>query len=116
VAARVGLTEEQVVEAMDVDSAGRILSLDRPNGDGRHLDPWEEDLDLERVEERTDLAALVQDLPKRTQRVLALRFGDELTQSEIGRRIGGSQMCVSRTLAKTLTRMRVLAAGDGPPF
>jgi hypothetical protein len=48
---------------MDVDSVTRILSLDRPNGDGRHHDPWEEDPDFERVEERTDLAALVRNLP-----------------------------------------------------
>jgi RNA polymerase sigma-B factor len=112
VAARVGLTEEEVLAAIDVDSVTRILSLDRPNGDGRHLDPWEEDPDFERVEERTDLAALVRNLPVRTQQMLELRYVDELTQSEIGRRIGGTQMFVSRTLSKTVARMRVLA-GDG---
>ena len=111
VAARVGLTEDEVVAAMDVDSVTRILSLDRPNGDGRHLDPWEEDPDFERVEERTDLAALVRNLPARSQQMLELRYVDELTQSEIGRRIGGTQMFVSRTLSKTVARMRVLA-GD----
>ena len=36
-----------------------------------------------------------------------MRFVDELTQSEIGRRIGVSQMCVSRTLTKTLARLRI---------
>lgn len=114
VAARVGLNDEQVLEAIDVDLADRILSLDRPNGDGRYLDPWKGDLDLERVEARIDLAALVRSLPERTQRVLELRFVEELTQSEIARHIGENQMCVSRILTKTLARMRVTAGGGGP--
>jgi len=109
VAARVGLNPDQVLEAFDVDTANRIESLDQPNDDGRHLDPWEEDAGLDRVEVRADLAALVRNLPEQTQRVLELRFVDELTQSEIGRRIGASQMCVSRTLAKTLVRLRIIA-------
>jgi len=109
VAFRVGLTADQVLEAIDVDSADRIQSLDQPNDDGRHLDPSEEDAGLDWVEVRADLAALVRNLPERTQRVLELRFVDELTQSEIGRRMGASQMCVSRTLAKTLARLRIIA-------
>jgi RNA polymerase sigma-B factor len=109
VAARVGLNPDQVLEAIDVDSADRLQSLDQPNDDGRHLDPWEEDAGLDWVEVRADLAALVRNLPERTQRVLELRFVDELSQSEIGRRIGASQMCVSRTLAKTLARLRIIA-------
>jgi DNA-directed RNA polymerase specialized sigma subunit len=43
---------------------------------------------------------------------LELRFADELTQLEIGRRIGRSQMCVSRTLIKTLAQMRVVASRE----
>ena len=108
-AVRVGLNADQVLEAIDVASVDRIQSLDQPNEDGRHLDPWEEESELDRVEERADLAALVRNLPERTQWLLEVRFVDELTQSEIGRRIGASQMCVSRTLAKTLARLRTTA-------
>jgi RNA polymerase sigma-B factor len=113
VAARVGLTDRQAREAIDVDLADRILSLDRPNGDGRRLDPWEENRDRERVEARIDLAALVRNLPERTQRVLELRFVEELTQSQIARHIGTSQMCVSRTLTKALAQMRAIADRGG---
>ena len=109
VAARVGLDAGQVLEAIAVDSAARIRSLDYPNDDPRHLDPGGQEPDFDRVEERADLAALVRNLPERTQRVLELRFVDELTQSEIGRRIGTSQMDVSRTLTKTLARLRITA-------
>lgn len=38
--------------------------------------------------------------------LLSLRFGQELTQSEIGERMGLSQMHVSRLLNRTLTRLR----------
>jgi len=109
VAARVGLNADQVAEAIEVDSADRIQSLDQPDDDGRHLDPGADDPDFDRVEERADLAALVRNLPERTRRVLELRFVEGLSQSEIGRRTGTSQMCVSRTLAKTLARLRIIA-------
>ena len=109
VAARVGLNPDQVLEAFGVDTANRIESLDQPNDDGRHLDPWEEGSDLDRVEERADLAALVRNLNERTQRLLELRFVDELSQSEIGRRTGASQMSVSRHLTKTLAGLRIIA-------
>jgi RNA polymerase sigma-B factor len=109
VAARVGLNADQVLEAIEVDSAAFIQSLDCPAADGRHLDPGEWDPDLDRVEVRAAVAALVRNLPERTRRVLELRFVDELSQSEIGRRSGASQMCVSRSLAKTLAGLRIIA-------
>ena len=109
VAARVGLDAGQVVEAIEVDSAARIGSLDYPDDDPRHLDPGQQEPGLDRVEERAYLAALVRKLPEPTRRLLALRFVEELTQTEIGHRVGVSQMCVSRALIKTLARLRVTA-------
>lgn len=110
VAARAGLTDQQVVTAIHVDAAGRRFdSFDRPNRDGLYFDPWEEDPNLEQVEERSYLATLTVNLPEGTKRMLELRFGDDLTQLEIARLVGRSQMCVSRTLTKTLARMRVVA-------
>jgi RNA polymerase sigma-B factor len=41
--------------------------------------------------------------------VLALRFGEDLTQAEIGARIGVSQMQVSRLIRQALARLRVAA-------
>jgi RNA polymerase sigma-B factor len=110
VAARVGLNPAQALEAIEVDSAAFIQSLDYPDDNSRHIDPGEQEPDFDRAEIRADLATLVRNLPERTQRVLELRFVDELTQSEIGRRIGASQMYVSRTLARTLAGLRTIAS------
>jgi RNA polymerase sigma-B factor len=44
----------------------------------------------------------VRGLPERERKILALRFGGNLTQSEIGKRLGISQMHVSRLLRRTL--------------
>ncbi|MFF5455286.1 sigma factor-like helix-turn-helix DNA-binding protein, partial [Streptomyces sp. NPDC012950] len=42
-----------------------------------------------------------------------LRFGEELTQAEIGRRIGLSQMQVSRLLTRVLGELRAALLEDG---
>jgi RNA polymerase sigma-B factor len=49
-------------------------------------------------------------LPWRDRAVLALRFGQELTQAEIATRVGVSQVQVSRQLAGNLDRLRQLCA------
>jgi RNA polymerase sigma-B factor len=48
----------------------------------------------------------LEELPEREQRVLALRFWGNLTQAEIGGRLGISQMHVSRLLARALAYLR----------
>jgi RNA polymerase sigma-B factor len=41
-----------------------------------------------------------------------MRFGEEMTQSEIGARLGVSQMQVSRLLDRSLARLRALAGAE----
>ncbi len=114
VAARVGLSEAHVLQAIEVDSVGRIQSLDRPNGSGRDLDRAGEDHNFKLVEDKADLVALLGNLPERTLRTLELRFAHGLTQLEIARHIGRSQIWVSRTLATTLKRLRAVADREQP--
>jgi RNA polymerase sigma-B factor len=57
--------------------------------------------------------ALIATLPERDQVVVRLRFEEELTQHEIGRRIGCSQMQVSRLLRAALARLRAQALAEG---
>ena len=47
-----------------------------------------------------------EELPEREQRILVMRFYGNLTQTEIGERLGISQMHVSRLLAHALAYLR----------
>ena len=51
-------------------------------------------------------------LTPRHREVLRLRFEDDLTQAEIGKRLGISQMQVSRVLRHAIGRLRTLAANQ----
>ena len=66
--------------------------------------------EVDRIEQREALLPLVASLPERDRTILALRFFDGLTQTEIGQRVGISQMHVSRLLS----RSQKVAAASGP--
>jgi RNA polymerase sigma-B factor len=57
--------------------------------------------------------SLIATLAERDQTIVRLRFEQELTQQEIGRRIGCSQMQVSRLLRAALARLRSEAYAAG---
>jgi RNA polymerase sigma-B factor len=112
VARSTGLSEGQVIEARKAANSFQPLSLNVPS-DGRP--PFEEALprscpELQSAEDRGLAESLVARLPERQQRILWLRFRQELTQSEIAERVGISQMHVSRLLAQSLHTLRTSAA------
>jgi RNA polymerase sigma-B factor len=112
VAARTGLSEERVLEAMELGSAQHMMSLDAPPAeeDGPScFEPGHDDAAFSQVEGQALLGALMSRIPAREREILRLRFELELTQAEIADRIGVSQMYISRLLARTLARLRVLA-------
>jgi RNA polymerase sigma-B factor len=120
----VGATEEQVLEALRAAGAYHAGSLDAPrpgrvdaDAAGESLaDALGEDEDgFERAEERATLAPLLARVSSRERLVLTLRFGEDLTQAEIGERIGVSQMQVSRLIRQALTRLRASAAEPPSP-
>jgi RNA polymerase sigma-B factor len=61
---------------------------------------------LEGVELRESLRPLLAALPSRERHIIALRFFQGLTQSQIAEQVGLSQMHVSRLLAKSLAQLR----------
>nr|WP_045297346.1 MULTISPECIES: RNA polymerase sigma factor SigF [Streptomyces] len=64
------------------------------------------DTDLELVEDFHALAPLIAELEQRDRQIIHMRFVEELTQAQIGERLGVSQMHVSRLLSRTLARLR----------
>ncbi|MEH0548940.1 RNA polymerase sigma factor SigF [Streptomyces sp. B21-105] len=65
-----------------------------------------EDQALELVEDFHTLTPLIAGLDERDRQIIHMRFVEELTQAEIGDRLGVSQMHVSRLLSRTLARLR----------
>ncbi len=110
-------TVEQTVEAIDAGENYQLNSLDAPIGDededrcslGDML--GDEDDGFALVESRHALASRWAELPDLERQVLGLRLAHGLTQREIGRRIGHSQMHVSRLLRRS---MRSLSAAELP--
>ena len=116
IAERVELSEEEVLEAFEADAARHTISLDAPRGhEGAEPQPMIEtvggpDPGYGRVE--LQLAAEGAELTTREHTVLRLRFEDDLAQREIGRRLGVSQMQVSRIMRKALGKIVVAVQGD----
>src|SRR5437868_6660704 len=110
--------QEWVVNVLDVSRAHDALSLDAtvdtPDGDGETLAATlgDEDERFDYVEEHDAVAGSLGQLTNRERTVLELRFGGEMTQSEIAQQIGVSQMQVSRILRRTLERLRTLADAE----
>ncbi|MFB7934816.1 MULTISPECIES: RNA polymerase sigma factor SigF [Streptomyces] len=112
-AALMNITEEQVVEAQVAANGYLSSSLDATvGGDADESDATlsefigEEDPALELVEDFHALAPLLAELDERQRLILHLRFVEELTQADIGARLGISQMHVSRLLSRTVARLR----------
>ncbi|WP_329129856.1 RNA polymerase sigma factor SigF [Streptomyces sp. NBC_01476] len=115
-AAHLELTEEEVIEGLVAANGYTAGSLDTPysdadsgsDGEGRTLaDTFGEcDPALELVENFHSLAPLIEQLPERDRKLLQMRFGEEMTQAQIGEELGYSQMHVSRLLNRTLSKLR----------
>ena len=114
IAARAGLAEEAVLEAMEISNAYSTVSLDAPADDGSTTlhEPGAEDESYELLEGWASVADAVKELPVRERRILYLRFFRGMTQTQIAEEVGISQMHVSRLLARSLSRLRDSVAGD----
>jgi RNA polymerase sigma-B factor len=111
-AKRLDVSEEQVLEAREAAGAYRAVSLDRPRddddegGDGIGAAFGIEDTGFSEAEDSATVQHLMRVLSEREREVLRLRFSEDLTQAEIGTRIGVSQMHVSRILRQAIGRLR----------
>ena len=115
----------EIAEALDVDvelvrevlvaeHTSDPLSRDEParQGDGYSrthrvaASLLQEEPRFDLVEHRESLGPLLTALPERERVIILLRFFGGLTQTEIGERVGLSQMQVSRVLTRTLRTLR----------
>jgi len=109
VAAYCGVSVEDVLEARGSATAHRADSLDRPvaeEGEASRGDLMGDvDPGFAHVEQAVDVQRLLTALPEREQRIVRLRFEQDLTQREIAEHVGLSQMHVSRLLRDALTQL-----------
>ena len=111
-----GVTERELLEARRADVVFHVYSLDAPLSERDDSSDLADVLGAEDdgVEHTVDMEAVTahwKELPAREQRILLLRFYGNLTQAEIGDRLGISQMHVSRLLARALGYLRRCLAG-----
>jgi len=115
-AERADVSIEQVIEALGAATAHYPDSLDRTlTDDGEeaiNLLVAGNDPGYTHVENADLIGGLLATLPDRERLILKLRFEDELTQAEIGRRLDISQMHVSRLIRQSISSLQG-AAGRG---
>jgi RNA polymerase sigma-B factor len=108
-------TQEQVLDALQASGAYRATSLQTPRAGeddacdtlGDTVASTEQGFGL--AEDRATLAQLLRAITPREREVLHLRFEDNLTQRQIGQRIGVSQMQTSRIIRHAIARLRTAA-------
>jgi len=110
-AERLGVSRDDMQEARQADLVFSTYSLDAPMSDrddpalladmlGDDDPEVAHTIDMEAVNKHWD------ELPEREQRILVMRFYGNLTQTEIGDRLGISQMHVSRLLTRALGHLK----------
>ncbi|GGW96609.1 RNA polymerase sigma factor SigF [Streptomyces chryseus] len=114
-AEHLSLSEDEIIEGLVAANGYTAGSLDAPNdsGDGPDANSrtfadrlGELDPALESVEDLHTLAPLLERLDERDRRIVEMRFGQEMTQAQIGAELGVSQMQVSRLLTRVLKQLR----------
>jgi RNA polymerase sigma-B factor len=119
IAEKVNVSDEDVLEALQASRAHRVGSLDAPVRDeedpastvGERIGTPEPG--FVHAEQRAVLSRLMTVLSARDRLVLRLRYEEDLTQEQIGERVGISQMQVSRVLRQCIGKLRTVA--DGSP-
>ncbi|MGH3258811.1 MAG: SigB/SigF/SigG family RNA polymerase sigma factor [Streptosporangiaceae bacterium] len=116
-ALRLGVTEDDIGEARRAGQVFSAYSLDAPLSDREDAAQLADLLgdDDEAIELAINTEAVnshLEELPEREQRILVLRFWGNLSQAEIGGRLGISQMHVSRLLSRALAHLKDRLIGE----
>jgi RNA polymerase sigma-B factor len=108
VASALGAGVEPVLEALRAADAYRMMSLDEPlaEGAGALEAIGGDDEGYELAEHRVLLRTGLERLGAREREIVRLRYYEGLTQREIAREVGVSQMHVSRLIRRSIDAMR----------
>ena len=104
------------MEAMDARQAYASSSIDKPTDTTgvTLLERLEtDDTQLLLADDRVVVEEAIRELPERQQRILDLRFNEDMTQTEIAAQLGISQMHVSRLLSSALKSLEKSIGKEG---
>ncbi len=104
IAGHLGISVESVLAALEVNQTRAMMSTDDESL--RMVESSLEDSNLQEFESRESVLQALRALPKLEQKIVLLRFYENLTQTQIAKELNISQMQVSRILARTLTTLR----------
>jgi RNA polymerase sigma-B factor len=117
IAKKLGVTAEAVIGARELALASALVSLDEPAFDQGRASVGDGvasvESELEHLVGRLTIEGALETLSGRERVVVLLRFYGDASQSEIARRLGVSQMQVSRLQHKALAKLRA-ALRDAP--
>jgi RNA polymerase sigma-B factor len=116
-ASHLKVSVEEVQSARRADLGFSAWSIDAPVSEEPEAGSLaellgEEDPHMEHAVDMAALGAHWSELPKRQQQILLLRFYGNMTQAEIGQRVGLSQMHVSRLITQSLEYLRARMLGS----
>ena len=112
IAAKIGVGAEEILEAMESSGAYTSVSLEAggSSDDDEALALIDrfgtEDEDLAASDDRMIIDEAIKDFSPREQEIIRMRFIDGLTQVEIAKKLGVSQVQVSRLLRRTLRKIQ----------
>lgn len=119
IAEHLDVSEEEVLETMEMTSNYRALSIDYthdPNADGGTFTLMdivgEDESNYQKVDIHMVLEEIMPVLPEREQDIIKLIFFDNLSQQEVGDLLGLSQMHVSRLQRRALKKLREVLGSD----
>lgn len=106
IAQMTGVAEEEIVRAAE---AGSVVSLDK-SADDEEMSLYDvlpaNDDAFEKIERRDAVFSALKTLDETERELVGFRFGKELSQTETAKRMGVSQMYVSRLERKVLSKLR----------
>lgn len=115
IAARLGASEEETLEAIEMGNAYETVPLDAPMQTQGESAPLtlaeflgEEDASLQKIEAYGDLRQAIDSLEPREKAIIYYRFFRELSQTQVAERLNISQMHVSRLQHKAMKRLKEL--------
>lgn len=120
-AQELGVSEEQVIEALEAANAYETISLEQEISADEDDKPQTleelvsltEDEEVQRWQQRQLIEDAMKVLDERERKIVEMRFFDDLTQTQIAQRLGISQMHVSRLLRRAIRKMQAYMKGRG---